>query len=280
MKRLSRRSIKAFATRRLVRWALRDWDSDLCWQAVMALQGRGSPQVLDLARVLTVSPSWRRRALGLSIVSQLRRGRTEYAVEDTQALLLVGLGDAHDEVVRAAVCGLGHRPHPAALVDLVRLAAHANEHVRWNVAVSLGRYSEPAAIEALLQLAGDADSDVRDWATFGLGTMHDEIDTPALRDRLWRNLSDADPDVRGEALMGLANRGDARALDYLLEHLDDQCRVYELEAAERLASALLIPRLQAIAAEVAQEESSSAKSYWLGSLHDAIAACDGKSANR
>jgi HEAT repeat protein len=269
MKRLPRKSFKAFTSLRLVRWALRDWDSARCWRAVIALQQRGS-QVLDLARSLSASPNWRRRALGLYIASQLRRGSAECAIEETQALLLVGLLDARDEVVCAAVSGLGHRPHPSALSELVRLSVHTNNLIRWNVATTLGRYSTPAAIEALLQLASDADTDVRDWATFGLGTMHEDIDLPAIRDLLWRNLHDADPGVQGEALIGLANRADSRALDYLAQRLDDTCRVYELNAAERLASPLLAPGLRALAAQV---DPGRAGSYWLGSLQAAIAAC-------
>lgn len=279
MKRLPRKSVKAFTTRRLVRLALRDWDSERCWQAIFELHGRGSPQVLALARGLAASPSWRRRAVGLYIASQLRLRRRGcsaiYALEETQALLLAGLRDAHDEVIRAAVSGLGHRPHPAALDDLVRLSTHPNDLIRWNVAISLGGYSDPAAIEALLQLACDADSDVRDWATFGLGTIHENIDTPAIRDRLWQNLHDTDPDVRGEALTGLANRGDAHALDYLIQHLDEDCRVYELEAAERLANPSLLPALRALAKQT--EQGCCADSYWLGSLQAAIAACEGNS---
>lgn len=217
--------------------------------------------------------------MGLYIASQLRRGRpgrsTEYELEETQALLLAGLRDAHDEVVCAAVSGFGHRPHPAALADLLRLSTHSHAQLRWNVAIALGGYSAPAAIETLLRLACDTNDDVRDWATFELGTIHETVDTPAIRDLLWKNLHDTHPDVRGEALVGLANRGDARAVDHLIRHLDIECRVYELEAAERLASPMLAPALREIAAHVARDQ-RNAGSYWLRNLQAALAACEGK----
>lgn len=260
----------------LVRIALRDWGSDRHWCAIVELQLRGSPHTLGFAQRLAGSASWRRRSLGLYIASQLRQrkhdgdfGSIEYAMDETQSLLLAGLHDAHDEVVRAAVSGLGHRPHPAALGELLRLSTHRNALLRWDVAVALGRYPEPAAIEALLRLAGDADDLVRNWATFGLGSMQD-ADTPEIRELLWKNLQDRDPEVRGEALVGLAERGDPRATDYLAEHLNADCRVFELDAAEKLASPLLLDALRRTARDLKESEVGS---YWLARLHAAIAAC-------
>ena len=63
---------------------------------------------------------------------------------------------------------------------------------------------------------------------------------------LWQNLQDADRDVRGEAIVGLAERGDPRAVDYLIGQLGDDCLVYELMAAEKLASRGLLADLQAL----------------------------------
>lgn len=193
----------------------------------------------------------------------------EYAMEETQALLLKGLHDTHEEVVCAAVSGLGHRPHPAALSELVALSEHRNATLRWNVAVALGMYAEPAAADALQRLALDIDDDVRDWATFGLGSLQ-EVDTPAIRELLWGNLHDAHGDVRGEALVGLAERGDSRAISHLIERLDASCRVYELEAAQRLASPLLLDALQRIANSLGADERGG---YWYGRLEAAIEAC-------
>jgi HEAT repeat protein len=261
----------------LVRRALRAWSTDRGWKAIVALQLRASPSLLVLVHSLCASPSWRRRALGLYVASQLQRprrpgdvlGATAYAMEATQTLLLAGLHDPHDEVVCAAVSGLGHRPHPEALTTLVDLAGHADSAVRWDVAVALSCYSEPAAIDALMHLAVDADPEVRDWATFGLGTQQ-TVDTPQVREVLWRNLNDDDEDVRGEALVGLAARRDLRVIDHLLAQLGSDCRVYQLEAAEQLASPALLPALRAIADGLRDSEREG---YWFGQLQSAIDAC-------
>lgn len=276
MKRPSRNLNRQRTPQQLVRRALRARGTDRGWSAVVQLHLRASPPLLDLVRSLCASRSWRRRALGLDVAAQLQRrrrpgtgGAVEYALDATQALLLAGLRDPHPEVVRAAVSGLGHRPHPDALETLVVLAGHADSAMRWNVAVSLGCYPDPAAIGALIQLATDVDSDVRDWATFGLGTLQN-ADTPELREVLWRNLNDEDEDVRGEALVALAARHDLRVIDHLLAQLGPECRVYQLDAAEHLASPLLLPALQALAGGLLDSEREG---YWFGCLQSAVEAC-------
>ncbi len=276
MKRQPSKSIARNTKQKLVRTALRFWDSEKSWNAIRTLQMQGSPEALALACTLARSQSWRKRSLGLYIASQLRKrsrehwsGSVEYALDETQALLLVGLNDEHDEVVRAAISGFGHRPHPDALPELVRLSTHQKTSMRWGVAIALGRYSEPISIDALMHLARDADDAVRDWATFGLGTLQD-ADSPEIREILWSNLEDQDSEVRGEALVGLAERSDPRIVDYLRNHLNNNCRVYELEAAEKLANPILLEPLLKLAAMAANSKDDS---YWLVRLNTAIAAC-------
>jgi HEAT repeat protein len=276
MKRLARNRNTTRSFQRLVRIALRRWDTDEGWRAIAELQMRGSPQMLAAATAFTRSPNWRRRSLGVYIASQLRQRRSRassaYAVEETQDVLLAGLHDGHDEVVRAAVSGLGHRPHPAAVDDLIKLSSHRDGRLRWNVAVSLGMYHEPSAVEALLHLTADPDDAVRDWATFGLGSLQ-PADTPEIRAELWKNLHDTDDDVRGEALVGLAQRHDERVVEYLLKGLGPDCRVYELDAAEKLADPNTLSALQALAGTVPEQDR---RGYWFSRLQGAIDACSAR----
>lgn len=261
----------------LVGMALQNWGSDESWKAISELQMRGSPDALSLASRLAKSRNHRKRALGLYIASQLRRRQKgdhfrsiEYALEETQELLLSGLHDIRGEVCRAAISGFGHRPHPLALPELIKLASHPDKEIRFGVAVALGNYSEADSIDVLVRLAKDDSDAVRDWATFGIGSML-EVDNPKVRDLLWSNLQDNDEDVRGEALVGLAVRKDERVIPVLLELLDTNCRVFELTASEAVASPILLGRLNAIKDAVANEHGSD--SYWYGCLLDAINAC-------
>jgi HEAT repeat protein len=260
----------------LVRLAVRGWGSDASWAAIAALQWRGNSQTLGRVRALVASPNWRQRAVGIGVASQLlqrhRRSMSpgaEYALEETQAMLLAGLRDRRDEVVAVAATGFSHRPHPAALPDLVALSRHPDASMRFHVTLALGRYTQPDAIAALLRLARDDDAAVRDWATFGLGTLHD-VDSPDVRQLLWDNLHDEDEDVRGEALAGLAQRRDPRVIAHLIETLDDDCRVYELDAAETMADPALLEPLRAVARRVDRNASDR---YWLSTLDAALAAC-------
>lgn len=235
------------------------------------LQLRGSPQTLAMAEALARSGNWRRRALGLHIASQLRRrlkrSSAEYALMETQQLLLAGLHDKREEVVRAAVSGLAHRPHPAAIGPLAALSRHQDHRMRWNVALSICRYQEPQAIEVLLRLMKDEDDLVRDWATFGLGTQM-ASDGPEIRAALWKNLVDGDEVVRGEALVGLAARKDPGVVDHLLTLLNADSRVYELHAAEMTADPRLLETLEAMDRALPEGDG-----YWRDCLRAAIEAC-------
>jgi HEAT repeat protein len=261
----------------LVGIALQNWGSDESWNAISELQMRGSPDALTLASRLAKSRNDRRRALGLYVASQLRRrqklgrfGSIEYALEETQELLLSGLHDISSEVCRAAISGLGHRPHPLALPELIKFAAHPDKEIRFGVAVALGKYSEADSIGALVHLAKDDSDAVRDWATFSIGSML-EVDNPEVRNLLWANLQDTDEDVRGEALVGLAVRKEERIIPVLLELLDTNCRVFELAASKAVASPILLSRLNTMKDAVTNGNGSD--SYWYGCLLGAIDAC-------
>lgn len=276
MKRLARNRLKSFSVDRLLRHALRHWHADEGWRAVQALHVRGSPQLLATITALCTSQRARRRAVGLAIAGQLMhkvQGQLAmYAEAETHQLLLHGLSDPHHDVVRAAVAGLGHRPHAASVEALLRLSASPDSQMRWQVAVALGSYEEPEAIEGLIRLATDPSAEVRDWATFGLGSLRMD-DTPAIRAALRRNLDDPDIDVRGEALVGLARRRDEGIVERLIGLLTPECHMYELDAAEALADPRLVEPLQALS----QATPRSWNAVWQARLDEALATCASQS---
>jgi len=261
----------------LVGIALQDWGSQSSWDAIYAFHFTGSPDTLTLARRLARSRNVRKRALGMLIASQLRRrtkgapfASEEYAVPETQELLLHGLQDGDEEVIEAAISGFGHRPHPLALPYLIKFSSHSNWRIRYSVAFALGKYAEDDAIETLLQLMRDESAEVRDWATFSIGTLH-VVDSPAIRNALWTNLTDPDEDVKGEALEGLAARHDERTIPVLLKRLSTDSLGYELDAAKQMASPLLLERLVAIRDSITVDE--NLETYWYNQLLRAIDAC-------
>ena len=89
------------------------------------------------------------------------------------------------------------------------------------MAFALGCFPNDAqSVRGLLKLTSDSDTDVRDWAVFGLGVLGD-VDSPEIREALFRCLQDASQNVREEAAVGLAKRQDQRLIPKLLEMLDE-----------------------------------------------------------
>jgi len=278
MKRIGRPRIRRWSTDRLVRLALAHGGAPRGWAAIARLHARGSPGMLAQIEALVRSPRARRRALGLDIAAQLRAPSrlrdfpgVPYALEATQAMLVAGLADAHASVVQSAIAGLGHRPTPAALPALLAHLSHADARVRFALAYTLGSYADPQATAALLRLAADADDDARDWATFSLGTIS-EADGDEIRNVLWTNAHDANRDIRGEAVVGLARRGDARVVDLLkVRLLEDDCRIYELEAVQEMPSSELLEMLHRLRDGI--EHTPHLDPRWYTHLLEAIDAC-------
>lgn len=279
MKRVTRSRNRSSADR-LFRRATRDWYAPRGWGSIVELQRRGSIAMLARIAALAESANARRRAVALSVAAQLMRrvdGEwTPFAEDETQRLLLRGLADPHHDVVRAAVAGLGHRPHGASVAALLKLAAHPDERMRWQVAVALGSYKEPEAIAGLIALAADPSDEVRDWATFGLGTLRMD-DTPEIRAALRRNLEDPDEDVRGEALVGLARRNDDGIVERVKARLTPDCHLYELDAAVALADPRLLAPLRQLEADARKR--GIGDDYWWAELGEALEVCGASAAS-
>ena len=271
--------IRRWSTPRLIRRALSQAEPRRAWNALCLLQRRASAATLGQLRVLARSANAHRRALAMDIAAQLhapdRAGVAEpeaFAPDETRALLVAGLSDPSLRVVQAAICGLEHRPAPAALPVLLGMLDHPESRIRVALARTLGSYAEVDATAALMRLARDRDDDVRDWATFGIGALRD-ADDEAIRALLWDNAHDPDRDVRGEAVVGLARRGDPRVIELLKERLSGgDCRGYELEAVQEMPRPELLGPLHQLLADA--ERTRAHSSAWLAGLLDAIDACE------
>ncbi|MFD3441424.1 ankyrin repeat domain-containing protein [Streptomyces sp. NPDC058685] len=127
-----------------------------------------------------------------------------------------------EELIRAAVLGLGHHGDPAALPEILRHAGHPDAAVRHDVALSLFGLvpdGHRQGTRTLIALSRDTDDQVRDWATTALA--HLGGDTAEIREALAARLDDPDPDTAAEAAQGLARRQDPRAVPVLARILAD-----------------------------------------------------------
>jgi HEAT repeat protein len=215
----------------------------LGWDAIWALRYRGTRDVLQATRTLCLSDDVNGRRVGADILGQLGIPTRTFP-DECLGILLVLLDDKDLDVVNSACVALGHLHQPGAIGSLIKLKGHPDASIRYSVTFGLLGYEDARAIQALIELSEDEDDDVRDWATFGLGSQID-IDTPQIRDALYRRLFDPFENVIGEAMVGLARRKDERLLEMLLhdfmEH--DDIGDLPLEAAGEFADPRLYPAL-------------------------------------
>ena len=230
------------STEDLVASALAETDEDLRWDTVVALQFRGTRDVLDAARRLCEGSSVEKRVLGADILGQLGVPERSFPEESVTLLLSLLSENEPPRLLNAASTALGHHTDPRKIEPLLALLDHPSSEVRFGVVHGLGECDTANVIAALITLSHDSEPDVRDWATFALGSLID-TDNVDIRQALFERLTDDDPDTRGEALVGLARRGDPRVFDLIEAELKkDKPDDFVIEAAEELAD----PRLQAI----------------------------------
>ena len=186
--------------------------------ALMALQVRGTIEVLDAARQLSRSSDARRRSLACYILRELGSPEPTFPEACCDALLDMLAREKDIEVLSDVLYGFGYLRNRRADPHVAALRSHADARIRRGVAFSLVGASSAEAVEALLDLMEDSDDLVRDWATNSIAEQP-QIDGPKIREALWRRASDRSLLVRCEALTGLAWRGDRRVVPRLINEL-------------------------------------------------------------
>ncbi|QQR42756.1 HEAT repeat domain-containing protein [Myxococcus xanthus] len=255
------------STEALIQMALEgDEDDERAWDAIGTLQRRGTREVLDAAIQLTGAPSAKARGRGADILGQLGGEERTFPAECCEALVDLLRREPEPAVLLSAGVALGHLRDARALSDLIKLAGHPSDEARYGAAHGLAVLHAPEAVEALIRLSADEDRDVRDWATFGLGTMMEDVDTPALRDALAARLGEEDTEIFGEALVGLADRKDPRTIEPVRTALrGERVTVYVLESAASLGDPSFYPLLLAI-----RDRQGPADDYFQHVLDDVI----------
>lgn len=219
---------------------------EAAWDAVCALQWRGTHEVLETACILCRSQCPQERCLGADILGQL--GVEKRTLPQAAIKTLISLLDTETdiEVLEAALVAVSHHDAPQAIPTVSRYAYHPEARIRHAAVLALTGYEDRTAIERIIALTQDANAHVRDWATFGLGTQL-ETDTPEIRNSLADRLDDPDADTRGEAFIGLARRGDRRVVPALMRELTSRLvGSLAVEAAEMIRAPELHPGLVAL----------------------------------
>ncbi|MES2986888.1 MAG: lyase [Pseudomonadota bacterium] len=135
-----------------------------------------------------------------------------------------------------------------------------------------GSAAADALVAQLIALTRDGDAANRDWALMILGQS--EVETPEVLAALVAGLDDAEHEAMLEALIGVAMRAPDLALPRVKALLDeDAVDSMTLEAAAYVADPSLLPLLQAISREVADDDD-----VFTTVLAEAIEACSRGSA--
>jgi methionyl-tRNA formyltransferase len=214
--RLPQRSLEE-----LLELAISEWRSDAEWPPYLsALAHRGDEQVLEAARELSRRDDPRARAVAAYVLGQLGVPERTFPAESAAALEELEGREEDPEVLATIASAFGHLGAPHGIETLLHLRRHPDARVREGAADALAGRDDERVFDALIELTRDPEPGIRDWATFALGTLSPQ-DTEVLRDALAARLDDSDDDTRIEAVHGLAMRGDARALDAVLDLLGE-----------------------------------------------------------
>lgn len=242
-------------------------DPEAYWALVNELRDRDPAEVWAAIVPLAEDPDVRVQVLVPDVLRGLGREAQPLA-DQTLALFAHLLARAPRTELLAAIASACVQFHDVSVVTMLTPhAGHQDAAVREAVLHAVRRSAHPDAIAALISLSNDPEDELREWATFALGSQRPLIDGPDLREALAARLTDRSEAVRDEAIVGLGLRGDRRALGPLRAQLERGFGGEALfQAAQGLASAVLLPALAAMKPEQFTEQEQA-------ELAAAIAAC-------
>lgn len=224
----------------LVADALQETDDDRWWAIIHQIVALDRAVVFAEGLRLVTSAQSKTRAVGAALLGRIDYNGLgpEARAEAVDALESLSRG-SDSPVAVVAICSLGHLQENRAIPCVVSLAAHRDPEVRWAVASTLPMLCDSTndylVVPYVLELTRDADPHVREWATFGIGTQLEDVDSEVVRTVLAERLKDENEDVRAEALIGLARRKDERAVAAILQAVAaGDPSSYHLDAAGHL----------------------------------------------
>ncbi len=197
--------------------ALNHSDSDVRFQAAIALGEVGNPQAVDaLIAALNHSDS------GVRWQAAEALGK----IGSPQAInaLSAAFNNSDSTGISHVASALGNIGNPQAMDALISALNDSNSEVRKFAVWALGNIGNPQATDALISALKDSSSEVRSRAAFALG----RICNPQAVDALISALNDVDYHVRTEAAWTLSTIGNSQAVDALiasLKHPDFYLRV-------------------------------------------------------
>jgi len=152
---------------------LEDYDDQAAWDAVRALQMRGTEEVFHLAVRSCESAVPLERARGLDVLAQLWAGEPQSERPRFAERLAVAMEHLRDEdalVVHSAAWALSNIGGDEAISALIAMRVNSDPSIRWAVTCGMAGSQREDAISTLIELMHDVDDDVRGWARSAMWT--------------------------------------------------------------------------------------------------------------
>lgn len=254
---------KSWHASTLFRRALNAKNEDKYWDYVRELRSRGTIEIFNSAKELSLGSKIRCRQLGADVLSQLGYGSSyPFRSESLKLFHEMLRTEKSPKVLESILVGIGHLQESEDTFGVWRISSfrkHKSEDVRQGVVFALLCRTDRISVSTMNYLSRDKSPMVRDWATFGLGQQID-LDTPAIRKALIDRVYDSDGSTRGEALLGLAKRKDPRVKPFLIQELEQEdVSSMTIEAAAEFGDRTLLPYIEQQIAS-ADEETDD---FWL-----------------
>lgn len=223
----------------------------LSLEAAKALQLIGGSKVIKLAQADSYNNSYKRRALAVFILGQIRLN-TKEKINSLKILYDLALNDQSAIVRSYAVLSFGQRCKGIKNKHLDSLFALAQKtildksfKVRANTAIALSMFDYEVSIPLLIKLLKDTHSEVKNWAAFAVNV--NGYDTPEIRNCFVLLLKENNFDVRYEAITGLAKRLNKSVAQLIIQELsEDKIDDRMIELISYLRDDSLLPVLYQI----------------------------------
>lgn len=246
--------------------------SNWSWTATLALQCKGTREVLVAAGDLCKSNVARERRIGAAILAELGAMDRTFPAAVGRILRELLRRERNAKVLVQVVAGFVHNARAVdhlTLRRIVHLARHRNWEVRHSVVVALGARHDRASLRTLVVLSGDPVGFVREPATFYLMDFT-RVDDPLIRRALWRRVDDTYDDTKYHAIKGLAHRKAPGIREVIArELLRESPSPLIFDAAAYLGDGSLLPHLQRHLRRASQGENVDAD--WKKRLRASIA---------
>ncbi|GLW31805.1 hypothetical protein Areg01_47440 [Actinoplanes regularis] len=177
--------------------------------ALVALHRRPTREVFDRAAALVRNSDATQRELGVQVLRELGDEQPDGCRpfrDETVTLMRARLRDEADPaVVRWIVSALGYHHGREALSQVVALAGHPDDRVRFHVAAALPSlvgldHVEPEAADALIRLCHDEDDETRFYALYAATREIAGLDVQAVTELTAQLADDSDEQVRAMAV--------------------------------------------------------------------------------